>query len=336
MAPRVFQRGTEVVSEVPKVSIAVPVYNEESIVEELLSRSLAVLDSLPGGPHEIVLADDGSTDRTWTLIEQASKRDVRVVGVSLSRNFGHQAAIGAALDHVRGDFIVVMDGDLQDPPEAIPQLLAEAQKGFDVVYVVRVKRKESLWLRMCYALYYRLIAMLADLQLPIGAGDFAIMSRRVADLIRQSPERQRYLRGLRTWYGFRQKGLEIERDARHSGKSKYNLRRLFRLAFDGVFAFSVIPIRLATFFGIVAVTCSVLFAIYSLIVKIFFGNASPTGFTALIFMITFLSGVQLLFLGVIGEYIGRIYEEVKQRPHYVVKQIVGVVKQIVGKSNDGA
>ena len=321
MEPSLLQGRTEVVSKALKVSIAIPVYNEETIVEELLRRCLAVLDSMPYGPHEIVLVDDGSTDRTWALIQQASAQDGRVIGVTLSRNFGHQAAIGAALDHTSGDFVVVMDGDLQDPPEAIPDLLAEAQKGFDVVYVVRIGRKEGVWLRTCYALFYRLISLLADLKLPMGAGDFAIMSRRVVDLVRQSPERQRYLRGLRTWYGFQQKGLEIERNARHSGRSKYNLRRLFRLAFDGVFAFSVVPIRLATAFGMLAVTGSVLFVVYSLIVKVFFGQ-SPVGFTALIFAITFLSGVQLLFLGVIGEYIGRIYEEVKQRPHYIVKQVV--------------
>jgi len=323
MEPSLLQGGTEVVSNALKVSIAIPVYNEESIIEELLRRCLAVLDSLPSGPHEIVLVDDGSSDRTWALISHASALDGRIVGITLSRNFGHQAAIGAALDHTSGDFVVVMDGDLQDPPEAIPDLLAEAQKGFDVVYVVRVGRKENVWLRTCYSLFYRLITLLADLQLPMGAGDFAIMSRRVVDLVRQSPERQRYLRGLRTWYGFQQKGLEIERNARHSGRSKYSLRRLLRLAFDGVFAFSVVPIRLATAFGMLAVSCSVLFAVYSLIVKVFFGKSqSPDGFTALIFAITFLSGVQLLFLGVIGEYIGRIYEEVKQRPHYIVKQVI--------------
>jgi polyisoprenyl-phosphate glycosyltransferase len=268
----------------------------------------------------MVLVSDGSTDGSWEKIQQAASTDARVLGVQLSRNFGHQAAISAALDHASGDFIVVMDGDLQDPPEIIPQLLAEAESGFDVVYVIRTKRKESWWLRLSYACFYRIIALLADLRLPIGAGDFSIMSRRVADLVRQSPERQRYLRGLRTWYGFKQKGIEVERDARHSGKSKYSFRRLFRLAFDGVFAFSVLPIRLATFCGIVAVICSVLFAVYSLIAKVFF-DVSPVGFTALIFTITFLSGVQLLFLGVLGEYIGRIYEEVKQRPHYVVDEL---------------
>lgn len=298
-------------------------YNEQSIVEELLQRTLKMLDGLPGGTqHELVLVDDGSSDRTWELITAAAARDPRVVGVALSRNFGQQAAIGAALDHASGDYVVVMDGDLQDPPEVIPQLLSQAMEGWDVVYVVRVKRKESWWLRACYATFYRLIAALAELRLPVGAGDFAIMSRRVVDLVRRSPERNRYLRGLRTWYGFRQKGIEIERSSRHSGTSKYSLRKLFRLGFDGVFAFSVLPIRLATLAGLLAVAGSVVFAVYALFVKLFYG-LSPVGFTALIFTITFLSGVQLLFLGVIGEYIGRIYEEVKQRPHYVVREVTG-------------
>jgi polyisoprenyl-phosphate glycosyltransferase len=322
MGSGVLQGPAQAVSPDLKISVAVPVYNEESVLPDLLRRTLAALDTLPGGPHEIVLVDDGSSDRTWQILEQAAADDARVVAVTLSRNFGHQAALGAALDYVSGDVVAVMDGDLQDPPEAIPHLLAEYRQGFDVVYAVRVKRKEGLLLRACYALFYRTIAMLADLELPIGAGDFAVMSRRVVDLVRRSPERQRYLRGLRTWYGFRQKGVEIEREARHSGASKYSLRRLFRLAFDGVFAFSVIPIRLATACGLLAVSCSVAFAMYSLVVKVFF-DRSPVGFTALIFAITFLSGVQLLFLGVIGEYIGRIYEEVKQRPHYVVKQVLG-------------
>ena len=216
MESGVLQGSAQAVSPDLKISVAVPVYNEESVLPDLLRRTLAALDTLPGGPHEIVLVDDGSSDRTWQILEQATADDSRIVAVTLSRNFGHQAALGAALDYVSGDVVAVMDGDLQDPPEAIPRLLAEYLQGFDVVYAVRVKRKEGLLLRTCYALFYRTIAMLADLELPIGAGDFAVMSRRVVDLVRRSPERQRYLRGLRTWYGFRQKGVEIEREARHS------------------------------------------------------------------------------------------------------------------------
>jgi len=306
----------------PRISVAVPVYDEESVLPDLLQRTLAVLDELPGGPHEIVLVDDASSDGSWAILERATRDEPRIVAVSLSRNFGHQAALSAALDYVSGDVVVIMDGDLQDPPEVIPRLLAEYEDGCEVVYAVRVKRKEGLLLRLCYALFYRTIALLANIELPVGAGDFALMSRRVADLVRQSPERQRYLRGLRTWYGFRQKGIEIEREARHSGKSKYTLRRLLGLAFDGVFAFSVIPLRLAAVLGLIAVTCSVGFALYAAFVRLFL-DRSPAGFTALIFAITFLSGVQLVFLGVIGEYIGRIYEEVKQRPHYVVQEVLG-------------
>jgi len=316
------QGQRETLLTAPRISVAVPVYNEESVLPDLLKRTLAVLDELPGGPHEIVLVDDASSDGSWPILEQATRDEPRVVAVSLSRNFGHQAALSAALDYVSGDVVVIMDGDLQDPPEAIPRLLAEYADGCDVVYAVRVKRKEGLLLRLCYVLFYRTIALLANIELPVGAGDFALMSRRVADLIRRSPERQRYLRGLRTWYGFRQKGIEIEREARHSGKSKYTLRRLFRLAFDGVFAFSVIPLRLAAALGLIAVSCSVGYALYAAFVRLFL-DRSPAGFTALIFAITFLSGVQLFFLGVIGEYIGRIYEEVKQRPHYVVQEVLG-------------
>lgn len=310
----------------PSVTLAIPVFNEAEVFPELLRRISQVLDNLPGGPHEIVFVDDGSSDGTLTLIETAAKVDSRIVAVALSRNFGHQAALGAALDHARGDVVVVMDADLQDPPETIPWMLDEYHLGHDVVYAIRVDRKEKLWLRVCYAGFYKVISRLSDLPLPEGAGDFALLSRRVVDLIRQSPERHRYLRGLRTWCGFSQKGIVVERSARHGGESKYNLRRLLGLAFDGIFAFSIIPIRLATLAGLLVVLCSMAFAAYSLYAKIFYAETegqSPTGFTALIFAVIFLGGMQLLFLGVAGEYIGRIYDEVKRRPHYVVDRVIG-------------
>lgn len=306
----------------PRVSVAVPVYNEESVIPELLRRTLTVLDEIPGGPHEIVLVDDGSTDQAYTLLEDAVADDPRIVVVALSRNFGHQAALSAALDFVSGDVVVAMDGDLQDAPEVIPRFLEEYHKGFDVVYAVRVNRKEGWLLRFCYRLFYRVIASLADSRLPEGAGDFALMSRRVVDLVRQAPERHRYLRGLRSWAGFRQTGIPVERDARHSGRSKYSVRKLFQLAFDGILSFSTVPLRAAMLAGTLAVAASVLFALYSVAVRVFSGQA-PQGFTAQIVVFTFLSGVQLLFLGVIGEYVGRIFEQVKQRPLYVVGRITG-------------
>lgn len=305
----------------PKVSVAVPLHNEETVLPELMRRVGSVLQSLPGGPHEVVFVDDGSTDRTLEVLRDIAVRDARVVAVVLSRNFGHQAALTAALDHVTGDVTVVMDGDLQDQPEAIPQFLELFQSGYDVVYAKRVRRKEPWWLRFSYYVFYRLLARLSDTQLPTDAGDFGLLSRRVVDELRRLPEHHRYLRGLRSWVGFKQVGIEVERSARHSGRSKYNLSRLLKLAADAVFAFSIVPLRLAAIVGLMAVVCSVLFAMYSVIAKVFL-DQSPVGFTALIWIITFLSGTILVFLGVIGEYVGRVYEELKARPVYIVSRVL--------------
>lgn len=300
--------------------MAIPVYNEEAVVPELVRRTTAALNAVPGGPHEIVFADDGSSDRTLELLEQAAETDPRIVVVSLSRNFGHQTALGAALDQVTGDVAVLLDGDLQDPPEAVPALLEWYQQGYDVVYVRRTNRKESWWLRACYYLFYRLLAALSSVQLPLDSGDFGLLSRRVVEEIRRMPEQHRYLRGLRTWVGFRQIGIPMERSARHAGKTKYSPFKLLKLASDGIFAFSIVPLRAAAVLGVVAIGLSSLFALYSIYAK--FWMHSPQGFTALVVVMTFLSGINLFFLGIIGEYVGRIYEESKGRPHYVVLKIV--------------
>jgi dolichol-phosphate mannosyltransferase len=307
-------------TEQPSISVAIPVYNEEAVMPELLRRTCAVLDEIPGGPHQIVLVDDGSSDRTWELLEKAAEKDPRLVVITLSRNFGHQTALGAALDYVSGDVTVLMDGDLQDPPEAIPVLVDAYRQGYDVVYVQRVNRKEAWWLRACYYLFYRLLTALSSIQLPLDAGDFGLMSRRVVQEIRRMPEHHRYLRGMRTWVGFRQIGVPIERAARRAGRTKYSPLRLLKLASDGIFAFSIVPLRAAAIFGATATGLSVLYAIYSLYVK--FWLHAPQGFTALVLAITFLSGVNLFFLGIIGEYVGRVYEEAKGRPHYVVRKVV--------------
>jgi polyisoprenyl-phosphate glycosyltransferase len=304
----------------PRVSIAIAVYNEEAVLPELLRRATAVLDKIPGGPHELVLVDDGSSDRTWQMLERAAVADSRIQALALSRNFGHQIALGAALDRVTGDVTVVMDGDLQDPPEAVPTLLEHYGHGYDVVYVRRVNRKESWWLRACYWMFYRVVATLSSTRLPLDAGDFALMSRRVIDEIRKMPERNRYLRGLRTWVGFHQIGISIERDARYAGQTKYSPLRLLKLASDGIFAFSIVPLRAAAAVGALAMLISVLYSLYAVYVK--FWRGTPQGFTALVLAITFLSGVNLFFLGMIGEYVGRIYEEAKGRPHYVVRQMI--------------
>lgn len=307
-------------TEQPSISIAIPVYNEEAVVPELLRRTRAVLDEMPGGPHQIVVVDDGSSDRTWELLERAAEKDPRLIAVALSRNFGHQIALGAALDYVSGDVTVLMDGDLQDPPEAIPVLVNTYKQGYDVVYVQRVNRKEAWWLRACYYLFYRLLAAFSSIQLPLDAGDFGLMSHRVVQEIKAMPEHHRYLRGMRTWVGFRQIGVPIERAARRAGRTKYSPLRLLKLASDGIFAFSIVPLRAAAIFGAAATGLSFLFSLYSLYAK--FWLHAPQGFTALILAITFLSGVNLFFLGIIGEYVGRVYEEAKGRPHYVVRKVL--------------
>jgi dolichol-phosphate mannosyltransferase len=311
-----------------RLSVAIPIHNEESALPELLQRLRAVLDSLAGGPHEIVFVDDGSTDRTFEMLAEAANEDGRIVVVSLSRNFGHQAAISAGLDHVTGNAAVVMDGDLQDVPEIIPKFVEKFQQGYDVVYAQRVRRKEPLALRICYFVFYRMMATLSDIRLPLDSGDFGLMSRRVVDLVKKMPEHHRYLRGMRSWVGFRQTGIEVERAERHSGKSKYSVMRLVKLAFDGIFAFSIVPIRAAALFGAFVMFLSSLYVVYSIYIKIFL-QKSPQGFTALIVAMTFFTGVVLFFLGVIGEYVGRIYEETKARPEYIVRRTVGLKRDCV-------
>jgi len=305
-----------------RLSVAIPVHNEESVLPELLRRLFAVLEGLPGGPHEVIFADDGSTDRTLALLEQACQHNQQILVIALSRNYGHQAAVSAALDYVTGDVTVVMDGDLQDVPEVIPQFLEKFKEGYDVVYAQRVRRKEPLPLRISYFVFYRLMEKLSDVRLPLDSGDFSLMSRRVVENLRRMPEHHRYLRGMRTWVGFRQIGIPVERDKRYSGKSKYSLLRLLKLASDGIFAFSIVPIRAAALLGGITVGISTLYAIFAVYAK-FFLHESPKGFTAEIVLLSFLSGTLLLFLGIIGEYVGRVYEETKARPHYIVGRVIG-------------
>ena len=305
-----------------RLSIAIPIHNEQSVLPELLTRTMAVLDGVAGGPHELVFVDDGSTDQTLSILADAAQRDLRILVISLSRNFGHQAALTAALDHITGDATVLMDGDLQDLPEAIPQFVEKFFEGYDVVYAQRTRRKEIWPLRLSYYVFYRLLARLSDLTIPLDAGDFALMSRRVVDYMQRMPEHHRYLRGLRSWVGFRQIGIPVERSERHSGRSKYSIWGLFKLASDGIFAFSIVPIRAAAILGASAILLSSLFALYAIFAKVIL-HESPKGFTALLVLITFLSGVLLFFLGIIGEYVGRIYEETKGRPLYVVGCLIG-------------
>lgn len=303
-----------------RLSLAIPLHNEEAVLPELLSRLEKTLAVIEGESHEVVFVDDGSTDATATLLEEAARRDPRFVVLVLSRNFGHQAALTAALDHVSGDAVVLMDGDLQDRPEAIPLFLAKYHQGYDVIYARRVSRKESFWLRASYKAFYRALNRISRTSLPVDAGDFGLISRRVVNDLRQLRESHRYLRGLRGWVGYRQIGIEIERDQRFASEPKYNLRRLFSLALDGIFSFSSVPIRAAGIFGVGALVLSVFYTLYTLYTK-FVLHTAPQGFAAIIVLVTFLAGIHLIFLSVIGEYVGRVYEEVKRRPLYLVDRI---------------
>lgn len=306
-----------------QLSVVVPLHNEQSNLPELLSRLRAVLDRVDGGPHQIILVDDGSTDATWQILDRQARQDTRILALGLSRNFGHQAALTAGLDYAVGDAVVIMDGDLQDRPEAIPDFLALFHEGYDVVYAQRVRRKEPLWLRFCFFLFYRLMARLSDINLPVDAGDFGLMSRRVVEQLRAMREHHRYLRGLRSWVGFRQIGVPVERSVRLSGNSQYRLSSRIKFASDAILAFSIVPIRAAALLGLSGIAFTFLMSVYALVAKFAFHRTVP-GWTSLVLVIAFLSGMLLLFLGIIGEYVGRIYEEVKERPLYLVaRQVKG-------------
>jgi len=304
-----------------RLSVGIPVHNEEDVIPALLARLFAVLDAIPGGPHEVVFVDDGSTDRSRQMLKDAAGLDQRIKVVGLSRNFGHQAALGAALDHVTGDAVVFMDADLQDEPEVIPEFVRHYQAGADVVYARRASREEGLLLRAAYRLYYRIVSSLSEVPLPLDSGDFALLAAPVVDALRRMPERQRYLRGLRAWVGFKQVGVDVQRRARAGGRPKYTIWKLMQLALDGICSFSIVPLRAATLTGLAAIAGAATFCLYALYERLVVG-AVPAGFTASLIVMTWLSGVQLLFLGVIGEYLGRVYTETKGRPTYVVAEIV--------------
>lgn len=308
-------------TDLNSISIAIPVFNESAVLPTLVQRLRAALSGLDIDEQQVVIVDDGSTDDTADQLREIVSGDPRFEAVILSRNFGHQAALSAALDRVTGEVIIVMDADLQDDPDAIPGMLEKYRDGYDVVYAVRRSRRGGFWLRLAYRSFYRIVSAVSDTTLPVDAGDFGLMSNRVVQAIRASPERQRYLRGLRAWVGFRQYGMEIDRVERLAGESKYNASKLAKLALDGIFAFSTVPLRLATVLGGLAVAIAIAWATYVVYAKLFL-DRSPQGFSSVIITIVFMSGANLFFLGVIGEYVGRTYEESKGRPLYVVDEVV--------------
>ncbi len=272
----------------------------------------------------ILFIDDGSEDNTLSILKQACDSDHRMACISLSRNFGHQIAVGAGLRHAIGDLIAVLDADLQDPPELLSQFISQWREGFDVVYGIRANRKVSWFLRACYSNYYRLLNRTANIHIPRDAGDFALMDRKVVNVLTSLPEQRQFVRGLRGWVGFKQIGIKYARPARHAGKPSYNMKRLTRLALDGLLSFSSAPLRLSTWLGVGAAFLGFCYLLYALIVFMS-GKDIPEGWTSTVVLILFLGGIQLIVLGILGEYLGRIFEEVKGRPHYLVNEHAGWV-----------
>ncbi len=303
----------------PTLSVVAPLYNEEGNVAELVRRLRAAADGTPGiDGYELVLVDDGSTDRTVEFLRAHAAVDPRIVLVRLSRNFGHQLAATAGLDASRGDAVVLIDADLQDPPELIPAMVERWRAGFDVVYAVRRKRSgESRFKILTARLFYRTTRRLTKVSIPVDAGDFRLMSRRVVDALASIRERHRFIRGLVSWVGFPQTALEYDRDARFSGSTKYPFSKMLRFAIDGITSFSEVPLRFASYFGFAVSGIAFAVGVFEIVLRIFTGYNLP-GYTSTIFAILFLGGVQLIGIGILGEYVGRIYEEIKGRPLYVL------------------
>ncbi|MBS1251346.1 MAG: putative glycosyltransferase [Anaerolineales bacterium] len=306
----------------PMVSIVAPVYNEETILPELYRRLTAVVDGA-GESYELILVNDGSQDRSLDVMRDLRAQDPRVKVINFSRNFGHQVAITAGTDYARGDAVVIIDADLQDPPEVILDMVKRWREGYDVVYAVRAEREGETWFKEFTAnVFYRLITRITNVDIPMDTGDFRLMDRRVVDTVQQMREQHRFMRGMSSWVGFRQTGVEYVRRQRYAGETKYPFRKMLKFAIDGITSFSYLPLQLATYFGFFIASLSLVGIVVTIILRLsgstaFFGQAST------LVSVLFLGGVQLIFLGIIGEYLGRIYDEVKGRPLYIVAEALG-------------
>jgi dolichol-phosphate mannosyltransferase len=321
--------------EQPILSIVVPVFNEAAVLMALHERLVRVLDGLTPR-YEVIFVDDGSKDESPVVLRNlaASNHNYRVIG--FSRNFGHQAAVTAGIDAAAGEAIVLIDADLQDPPEVIPQLVERWRAGFDVVYAVRSARKgESAFKRATATIFYRLLRLLTTLDLPLDTGDFRLMSRAAAAELTRLRERHRFIRGLVSWVGFRQVGVPYVREPRAGGSTKYSLRQMIRLATDAILSFSAVPLQLASYFGILSSVISFLGLLYVLFIRLFTDTA-VTGWASVMAMVAFLGSIQLLTLGVIGSYLARVYDEVRQRPLYIVASRIGFTADRVAKVADAA
>ena len=306
----------------PELSLVIPIFNEEEIIEELERRLLGILKDLPtiGSAWEVVLVNDGSRDASLELLRKVATRDPRFKVLSFSRNFGHQMAITAGVDRAEGEAVIVMDADLQDPPEVIAEMIEKWRAGYDVVYGVRRSRAgETVFKKVTAAIYYRLLRAMLGIDIPVDAGDFRLMSRPVVLALRALRERLRFVRGMVAWVGFKQIEVKYDREARFAGETKYPLRKMIRFAIDGITSFSVLPLRLATWLGSLAGALAVITGLWTVYVRFYVEGVVP-GWTTIMILIAFGTSAQLLMTGILGEYVGRIYEELKHRPLYITDE----------------
>ena len=308
-----------------KVSLVIPMYYEEKVVEECYKRVKKCLEELKNYEHEIIFINDGSKDKTLELLEKIADKDENIKVISFSRNFGHQAAVTAGLQYVTGDAIIIIDADLQDPPELIPDMLKLWEQGNEVIYGKRKSRKgESAFKLFTAKMFYNTLNMLSDVEIPKDTGDFRLVDRKVVDVINAMPEHNKFLRGLFSWVGYKQTPFEYERQERFAGKTKYPLKKMLKLASDGIISFSSKPLKLVGALGIISIAISVIILIYALISYVFNLNNLSAGWTSIMVTVTFFAGIQLLSIWIMSEYIGRIYDETKARPQFIINKKINI------------
>lgn len=313
------KREIERKTAIPYVSVVIPAYNEELVIEETCSRLIRVMDQLHF-PYELLFVNDGSRDNTYRILERLAGEIPNVKVLDFSRNFGHQIAVTAGIDHAVGDVVILIDADLQDPPELIADFLEKWREGYDVVYAVRMRREGETWFkRLTAKLFYRMLRKMTEIEIPVDTGDFRLMDRSVVESLRTIKEKHRFIRGLVSWVGFRQIGVPYERAERFAGESKYPLRKMLKFSLDGITSFSFRPLQWASKLGMASSGIGFLFILVLLYLKIF-TTLTIQGWTSLMVVVLFLGGIQLFMLGVLGEYIGRIYDEVRDRPLYLIRE----------------
>ncbi|MEM1136847.1 MAG: glycosyltransferase family 2 protein [Bacteroidota bacterium] len=322
------------------ISVVIPLYNEEEVIPKLHERLISAAPSW-NSEYEIILVDDGSTDTSITLLKEITTHNPNFKIVQLSRNFGHQAAISAGIKIAKGDAVIVMDGDLQDPPEELSKFLNKWREGYDVVYAIRTRRKEGIFKKMAYFLFYRILEWISDIAIPLDSGDFCVMDKKVVRALNyEFPENIRFIRGLRAFAGFKQIGVEYERAERAAGQVKYSFAKLVQLALDGIFGFSIFPLRLSTYLGLIISIPSFLIGIFFIFHRVLdfkilgYSPSDTPGLATLGVGMYFLGGIMLIILGILGEYLGRIYVEVKRRPFYIINEVISSDSKSIEKEDE--